>query len=170
MHTGRIGHPSMLPDGLIPVGPSPVAARGKAYTAQGAKEYVVPEPLTEDGIRQTVEDHVSAARNAVAAGFDGVEVHGANGYLVHQFLAPNANLRTDAWGGDEHGRIRLAVEVVRAVAEAIGPERTGLRVSPATPSATSTSPSRTPRIWPWYAPWSRSAPPICTSWRTATAR
>lgn len=130
MHTGRIGHPSMLPDGLIPVGPSPVAARGKAYTAQGAKEYVVPEPLTEDGIRQTVGDHVAAARNAIAAGFDGVEVHGANGYLVHQFLAPNANLRTDAWGGDEHGRIRLAVEVVRAVAEAIGPERTGLRVSP----------------------------------------
>ncbi len=133
MHTGRIGHPSLLGGGLVPVGPSPVAARGQVYTAAGPQDFVVPEPLTEDGIRRTVEDHVAAARNAIAAGFDGVEVHGANGYLVHQFLAPNSNTRTDAWGGDERGRIRFAVELVGAVADAIGAGRTGLRISPGNP-------------------------------------
>lgn len=133
MHTGRIGHPSLLPDGLVPVGASPVAAKGRVYTADGAKDFVVPEELTEDGIRQTVDDHVSAARNALAAGFDGVELHAANGYLVHQFLAPNSNVRTDAYGGDEEGRARLAVELVGAVADAIGASRTGLRISPGNP-------------------------------------
>jgi N-ethylmaleimide reductase len=130
MHTGRVGHPSVLPDGLTPVGPSAVAARGRVYTADGPKDHVAPRELTEDGIRQTLDDHVHAARNAITAGFDGVEVHGANGYLVHQFLAPNANLRTDAWGGSHERRARFGVELVRAVAEAIGPERTGLRISP----------------------------------------
>jgi N-ethylmaleimide reductase len=133
MHTGRVGHPSVLPDGLVPVGASPVAAKGRVYTAEGPKDYVVPRELDEAGIGQVVDEHVSAARNAIAAGFDGVEVHGANGYLVHQFLAPNSNLRTDAWGGDDEGRARLAVELVRAVADAIGPERTGLRISPGNP-------------------------------------
>ncbi|MBY8877669.1 alkene reductase [Actinacidiphila acidipaludis] len=130
MHTGRIGHPSLLPGGLTPVGPSAVAARGQVYTADGPRQFVVPEPLDEDGIRQTVADHVSAARNAIAAGFDGVEVHGANGYLLHQFLAPNANTRTDAWGGDPESRARFAAEVVTAVAAAVGAHRTGLRLSP----------------------------------------
>jgi N-ethylmaleimide reductase len=133
MHTGRVGHPSVLPDGLVPVGASPVAAKGRVYTAEGPKDYVVPRELDEAGIGQVVDEHVSAARNAIAAGFDGVEVHGANGYLVHQFLAPNSNLRTDAWGGDHEGRARLAVELVRAVADAIGPQRTGLRISPGNP-------------------------------------
>ncbi|WP_328464072.1 alkene reductase [Streptomyces sp. NBC_00448] len=133
MHTGRIGHPSLLPDGLYPVGPSAVAAKGSVYTASGPKAYVVPRELGEDDIWQTVEDHATAARNAMAAGFDGVEVHGANGYLVHQFLAPNSNTRTDHWGGDDQRRTRFAVEVVRAVAAAIGPERTGLRISPGKP-------------------------------------
>jgi N-ethylmaleimide reductase len=133
MHTGRVGHPSVLPAGLHPVGASPVAAKGQVYTADGPKDFVAPEPLTEDGIRQTIDDHVTAARNAIAVGFDGVEVHGANGYLVHQFLAPNSNLRTDSWGGDEQGRIRFAVELVRTVAEAIGAGRTGLRISPGNP-------------------------------------
>ncbi|BBA97376.1 putative oxidoreduxtase [Actinacidiphila reveromycinica] len=130
MHTGRIGHPSLLPDGLYPVGPSAVPARGSVYTADGPKPFVVPQELGEDDIWQAVEDHAAAARNAMAAGFDGVEVHGANGYLVHQFLAPNANIRVDHWGGDDRRRTRFAVEVVRAVAAAIGPERTGLRISP----------------------------------------
>lgn len=133
MHAGRIGHPSVLGDGLVPVGPAPVAAKGQVYTAEGPKDFVVPEPLTEDGIRRTVDDHVTAARNAVAAGFDGVEVHGANGYLVHQFLAPNSNTRTDGWGGGEQGRIRFAVELAGAVADAIGAGRTGLRISPGNP-------------------------------------
>ncbi|MEU6066137.1 MULTISPECIES: alkene reductase [Streptomyces] len=133
MHTGRIGHPSLLPDGLVPVGPSAVAAKGQVFTHEGPKDFVTPRELSEAEIRQTIEDFADAARNAVQAGFDGVEIHGANGYLIHQFLAPGTNRRTDAWGGDDEGRIRFAVEVVTAVAEAIGSHRVGLRVSPGNP-------------------------------------
>jgi N-ethylmaleimide reductase len=130
MHTGRIGHPSLLPDGLTPVGPSPVTAKGHVHTRQGPQEMVAPEPLSENDIRTTIADFAAAARNAVAAGFDGVEIHGANGYLVHQFLAPNANQRTDAWGGSVGNRIRIVIEVATAVSAAIGGHRTGLRISP----------------------------------------
>ncbi|MER7956913.1 alkene reductase [Streptomyces sp. NPDC096030] len=130
MHTGRIGHPSLLPDGLVPVAPSAVAARGRVFTHEGPKEYVTPKELSEAEIRQTIDDFATAARNAIEAGFDGVEIHGANGYLVHQFLAPDTNRRTDAWGGDTEGRIRFAVGVVTAVSEAIGSDRVGLRISP----------------------------------------
>ncbi|MDT0461189.1 alkene reductase [Streptomyces sp. DSM 41527] len=133
MHTGRIGHPSLLPDGLIPVGPSAVAAQGQVYTHQGPQDFVTPKELAHDEIVRTIADFADAARNAIAAGFDGVELHGANGYLIHQFLAPNANQRTDGWGGDAAGRVRFAVEVTRAVAEAIGAHRTGIRISPGTP-------------------------------------
>lgn len=133
MHTGRIGHPSLLPDGMVPVGPSAVAATGQVYTVDGMKDYVTPVELTEDGIAETIADFARAARNAIDAGFDGVEVHGANGYLLHQFLSTNANLRTDRWGGSIEGRIRLTTDVVRAVADAIGAHRVGLRISPANP-------------------------------------
>ncbi|MEU6591694.1 alkene reductase [Streptomyces sp. NPDC046881] len=130
MHTGRAGHPSLLPDGLVPLGPSAVAANGRVYTPDGPKDFVTPREMDEEDIRQTFADFAAAARNAVAAGFDGVEIHGGNGYLVHQFLADNTNLRTDGWGGDVAGRIRFAVETVTAVADAIGGHRVGLRVSP----------------------------------------
>ncbi|MFE1774192.1 alkene reductase [Streptomyces sp. NPDC059008] len=133
MHTGRIGHPSLLPDGLTPVGPSAVAAKGQVYTRQGPQDFVTPNELEHDEIVRTIADFAEAARNAIAAGFDGVEIHGANGYLIHQFLAPNANQRTDTWGGDAAGRVRFAVEVAGAVAEAIGAHRTGIRISPGTP-------------------------------------
>ncbi|MFG1937090.1 alkene reductase [Micromonospora tulbaghiae] len=133
MHTGRIGHPSLLPEGLVPVGASPVAAAGKVFTAQGPQDFVTPRELTDAEILTTIGDFAAAARNAVAAGFDGVEVHGANGYLLHQFLSTNANQRSDRWGGTATGRMRLTVEVVRAVADAIGAHRTGLRISPANP-------------------------------------
>ncbi|GAA1251007.1 alkene reductase [Kitasatospora nipponensis] len=133
MHTGRIGHPSLLPEGLVPVGPSPVAATGQVFTPEGPKDFVTPKELTEDEIRRTIDDFAAAAGRAVEAGFDGVEIHGANGYLLHQFLAPNANRRTDSWGGDVEGRIRFAVEVATAVAEAIGSHRVGLRISPGNP-------------------------------------
>ncbi|WP_405781817.1 alkene reductase [Streptomyces sp. NBC_00859] len=133
MHAGRIGHPVLLPDGLSPVGVSPVAAPGQVYTHVGPKDLIEPRELTGDEIRATVADFVSAARGAVDAGFDGVELHGANGYLIHQFLAPNTNLRTDEWGGSEENRIRFAVEVTRAVAAEIGGSRTALRISPANP-------------------------------------
>ncbi|MFC9281121.1 alkene reductase [Streptomyces collinus] len=133
MHTGRIGHPSLLPDGLVPVAPSAVAARGQVFTHEGPKDYVTPKELSEADIRRTIADFGAAARNAVEAGFDGVEIHGANGYLIHQFLAPNTNRRTDAWGATAEGRIRFAAEVVTAVAEAIGGHRVSLRISPANP-------------------------------------
>ncbi|RPF43758.1 N-ethylmaleimide reductase [Streptomyces sp. Ag109_G2-6] len=133
MHTGRIGHPSLLPEGLVPVGASPVAARGQVFTADGPQDFVTPRELTAAEVRQTVADYAAAARNAVDAGFDGVELHGANGYLIHQFLAPGSNRRTDEWGGTPENRIRFAVEAVKAVAAEIGPERTALRVSPGNP-------------------------------------
>ncbi|WP_030844723.1 alkene reductase [Streptomyces sp. NRRL F-4474] len=133
MHSGRIGHPSLLPDGLVPVAPSAVAPAGQVFTGEGMKDFVTPHELTADEVRSTIADYAEAARNAIAAGFDGVELHGANGYLIHQFLAPGSNLRTDEWGGPVENRIRFAVEVVEAVAAAIGAERTALRVSPGNP-------------------------------------
>ncbi|MCP3821312.1 alkene reductase [Streptomyces sp. A3M-1-3] len=133
MHTGRIGHPVLLPGGLVPVGVSPVAAAGQVYTHEGPKDFIVPRELPDAEIHATIGEFASAARNAIEAGFDGVELHGANGYLIHQFLAPNTNLRTDAWGGSVEGRIRFAVEVAKAVAAEIGADRTGLRISPTNP-------------------------------------
>lgn len=133
MHAGRIGHPSTLPGDLTPVGPSAVKPAGQIFTHDGPRDFETPRELTEDEILATVEDFAAAARNAVRAGFDGVEIHGANGYLVQQFLSANANRRTDGWGGDIPGRIRFAVAVATAVAGAIGPDRVGLRVSPANP-------------------------------------
>lgn len=133
MHTGRISHPSLLPDGLIPVAPSPVAATGQVFTHQGMQDYVKPRELSENDIAQTVAGYAGAARNAIAAGFDGVEIHGANGYLIHQFLAPNTNLRADSWGGGAVERVRFGIAVATAVAEAIGGHRTGFRISPGNP-------------------------------------
>jgi N-ethylmaleimide reductase len=135
MHTGRIGHPSTTEavgnGALTPVAPSPVRAAGQIFTPTGLNEYVVPDELSEAQISQTIADFAEAARNAIDAGFDGVEVHGANGYLLHQFLATNVNLRTDRWGGSADNRTRFTLEVVKAVAAAIGSGRTGIRLSPA---------------------------------------
>lgn len=134
MHTGRISHPSN-PEAagngaLIPVAPSAVRASGQIFTPTGRQDHAAPTALTEDGIRDTIAEFTAAARNAISAGFDGVEVHGANGYLLHQFLTTNANLRTDRWGGSPENRIRFTIEVTRAVAETIGADRTGIRISP----------------------------------------
>ncbi|MEV0322199.1 alkene reductase [Streptomyces sp. NPDC050658] len=133
MHTGRIGHPVLLPDGLVNVAPSAIAAKGQVYTAEGPKDYVTPRELTGDEVRATIADFVTASRNAIDAGFDGVELHGANGYLIHQFLAPGSNQRTDEWGGTPENRIRFAVETAKAVAAEIGAARTGIRLSPGNP-------------------------------------
>jgi len=130
MHTGRIGHPSLLADGLHPVAPSAIAPQGKVFTYDGMKDMVEPREMNEDDIAQAITDFADAASNAIAAGFDGVEIHGANGYLVHQFISENANSRADGWGGDVEGRIRFAVEVATAVSEAIGADKTGIRLSP----------------------------------------
>lgn len=133
MHTGRIGHPSLLPEELIPVAPSAVAAAGQVFTYEGPQDYVAPAALDQAGIAQTIADYADAASNAIAAGFDGVEIHGANGYLIHQFLAPNTNLRIDSWGGSAANRTRFGIEVATAVSEAIGGHRTGFRISPGNP-------------------------------------
>ncbi|MBA9001978.1 N-ethylmaleimide reductase [Actinomadura cellulosilytica] len=127
-HGGRIGHPDN--SGLTPLAPSPIPLPDTVFTRGGHRPAVVPLEMTAGDIRSTVADFAAAARNAVEAGFAGVEVHAANGYLIHQFLARGTNHRTDAYGGPVAGRIRFAVEVVRAVADAIGPERVGVRISP----------------------------------------
>ena len=130
MHAGRVAHPDNK-DGLESVAPSALAAPDQMFTAEGPKPYPVPRALDTDEIPGIVEDFVHAARSAVEAGLDGVELHAANGYLLHQFLAPGSNERTDEYGGSPANRARLVVEVARAVAEAIGPERVGIRISPA---------------------------------------
>ena len=129
MHAGRVAHPDNK-GGLETVAPSVVQAPGEMFTAGGMKPMALPRELTTAEIPGVVEEFVQAARNAVAAGLDGVEVHGANGYLIHQFLAPSTNLRTDEYGGSPAARARFAIEVVTAVADAIGPDRIGLRISP----------------------------------------
>lgn len=131
MHSGRIGHPSLYPDGALPLAPSAIPSGERLYTAGGRLDHPTPRAMTLEDIIQTVEDFVSSARNAMEAGFDGVELHGASGYLIHQFLSDNTNVRTDAYGGSIENRIRFAVEVVQAVSDAIGPDRTGIRISPA---------------------------------------
>ena len=130
MHAGRIGHRATLPEGMVPQGPSAVQPQGKIFTPQGLQEFEAPHELTEAEIQSTIADFAHAAKNAIAAGFDGVEIHGANGYIIQQFLSVNANQRTDRWGGSAENRRRFALEVARAVASEIGAEKTGIRLSP----------------------------------------
>lgn len=131
MHCGRISHPLNLPAGARVIAPSAVAASGEMYTdADGLKPYPLPEAMTQDDIRTAIFEYARAASNAVAAGFDGVELHAANGYLLEQFIRPNSNLRTDRYGGSIENRARFVLEVVDAVIGAIGRERVGIRLSP----------------------------------------
>ncbi|NIH79039.1 oxidoreductase [Amycolatopsis viridis] len=127
-HGGRIGHPDN--SGLHPVAPSPIPLPGTIFTRDGHQPTVTPREMTTGEIRATIADFAAAAGNAIDAGFAGVEVHAGNGYLLHQFLAQNTNHRTDSYGGPVANRVRFVVEVVRAVAGAIGAERVGVRVSP----------------------------------------
>jgi 2,4-dienoyl-CoA reductase-like NADH-dependent reductase (Old Yellow Enzyme family) len=130
MHVGRIAHPDNK-QGLETVAPSAIAAPDTMFTAEGMKPYPVPRALTLEEIPGVVEEFAHAARCAVEAGLDGVEIHAANGYLLHQFLAPGSNERTDEYGGSPANRARFAIEVTRAVVDAIGAERVGIRISPA---------------------------------------
>jgi N-ethylmaleimide reductase len=127
-HGGRVGHPDT--SGLSPVAPSAVPLPDSIYTPDGHQTAVVPRAMTVQEIHATVADFAVAARNAIDAGFAGVEVHAANGYLLHQFLAGNTNQRTDAYGGSVGNRIRFVLEIVEAVADAIGAERVGIRIAP----------------------------------------
>ena len=131
MHTGRITHPLNLPAGARVLAPSAVAAAGEMYTdAEGMQPLPVPEAMTMDEIAACVEEYAQAARNAVAAGFDGIELHAANGYLLEQFIRPNSNVREDEYGGDIKNRARFVLEVVDACTAAIGHHKVGIRLSP----------------------------------------
>ena len=131
MHCGRVAHPLNLPAGARILGPSAVAAVGEMYTdAKGMQPNATPVAMTEADIKSTVEEYAQAAKNAVAAGFDGVELHGANGYLLEQFFRPTSNRRTDRYGGSIENRARFVLEVTRAVIGAIGKDKVGIRLSP----------------------------------------
>lgn len=131
MHCGRIAHPLNLPAGARLLAPSAIAAAGDMYTdAEGMKKNGMPQAMTEADIKATVEEFARAATNAVAAGFDGIELHGANGYLLEQFIRPNSNQRTDRYGGPIENRARFVLEVVDAVIGAIGKDKVGIRLSP----------------------------------------
>lgn len=131
MHVGRVGSVLNLPPGAELVAPSAIAMNGNIWTdSQGEQPYDMPREMTPDDIRHAIDEYRQAALNAVTAGFDGVEVHGANGYLITQFLDPGSNSRVDAYGGDPVGRNRFALDVAAAVIAAIGADRVGIRLSP----------------------------------------
>ncbi|MFD2937323.1 alkene reductase [Spirosoma flavum] len=131
MHTGRIGHQDNLPQGAVLVGASDLKAAGQIFTdTAGLQDYSQPQALTTDGIANIIGGHVVAAQYAIQAGFDGIELHGANGYLLEQFLNPTVNNRTDEYGGSLQNRSRLLIEMAKAIADAIGPQKVGIRFSP----------------------------------------
>ena len=129
MHAGRVTHEATT-GGHQVVGPSAIAIEGETRTYEGKKPYPVPHALTTDELPSVIEEFVRGSRNAIAAGFDGVEIHSANGYLLHEFLSPASNQRDDAYGGSPENRARFVAEVVEAVADAIGAGRVGIRISP----------------------------------------
>jgi N-ethylmaleimide reductase len=130
MHAGRMSHPDNTPHHRQPVAPSAIAPGTQMFTATGMQDIPIPRALTTEEVRETVVDFRRAARCAIEAGADGVEIHGANGYLVQQFLAPSANMRTDRYGGSIADRARFAIEVAAAIAEEIGAYRTAIHLSP----------------------------------------
>lgn len=129
-HVGRISHVSLLPPGEQPVSASALRAEAQTFGPEGFVDTSEPRALATDEIPQLIEDYRHAARQALAAGFDGVEVHSANGYLLDQFLHAHSNQRTDGYGGNAEGRARLTIEITKAVADIVGAGRTGLRLSP----------------------------------------
>lgn len=131
-HTGRSSHPDFL-NGQLPVAPSAIAIQAESHTPQGKKPYVIPRTLTVEEIRATVADYATATKNAREAGFDGVEIHGANGYLIDEFLRDSANQRNDEYGGAIQNRARFMLEVVEAVVSAWSADHVGIRLSPANP-------------------------------------
>lgn len=131
MHTGRVSHPDNLPEGATVIAPSAVAIGGEMYTDnKGMLPHPTPKEMSLDEIETTIKEYIQASKNAIEAGFDGVELHGANGYLIDQFINTSTNKRTDKYGGLKENRARFAVEVAKGVAEAIGADKTGIRLSP----------------------------------------
>ncbi|MCF8479195.1 MAG: alkene reductase [Rhodospirillum sp.] len=133
-HVGRISHPDLQENGLLPVAPSAIKADGQAFTAEGFKPFVTPRALETSEIPGIVADYVNAAQTAMDGGFDGVEIHAANGYLLDQFMRAETNQRTDAYGGSPENRLRLTLEVAQAVTNALGGDRVGIRISPVSPA------------------------------------
>ena len=132
MHTGRVSHPLNMPAGTKVLAPSAIAlSEGQMYTDQeGPQNYPTPAEMTKGEIKEAIQEYVQAAKNAITAGFDGVELHGANGYLIEQFLSPATNQRSDEYGGNIENRNRFALEAAGAVVKAVGKDRTGIRISP----------------------------------------
>ncbi|SDI86211.1 alkene reductase [Paraburkholderia phenazinium] len=132
-HVGRVSHSSLQPGGILPVAPSALVPQATSYTSSGFQACPTPRALDTEEIPQIVDQYRLAARNALAAGFDGVEIHAANGYLIEQFLRDSTNWRTDAYGGSRENRARFLLEVVEAVVGVCGGARTGIRLSPISP-------------------------------------
>lgn len=131
MHTGRISHALNMPAGARVLAPCAIAAKDQMYTdAGGMKPLPIPEAMTEKDINSAVQEFTQSAKNAIDAGFDGVELHAANGYLLEQFIRPNTNRRADGYGGQIENRARFVLEVINSVSGAIGKDRTGIRLSP----------------------------------------
>lgn len=134
-HTGRVGH-SADRNGILPVAPSAIAITGmQQFTSQGMKDFETPHELTVAEIKQIIKDYGQAAKNAIEAGFDGVELHGANGYLPNQFLAESGNQRTDEYGGSVENRSRFILEVMQELINAVGGDKVGIKISPLNPYA-----------------------------------
>lgn len=133
MHVGRVSHPDNTSHHRQPVAPSAISGEQDMFTAEGIKKTPVPRELGAEELQDVIGEFRHAAASAIEAGADGVEIHAANGYLLHQFLAPNANQRTDEYGGSVENRARFIIEVAAAVADEIGADRTGIRISPAFP-------------------------------------
>ncbi len=132
-HVGRISHPSLLPNGILPIAPSAIKPAGQAFTYQGLQDFVTPRALDVSGLPGIVNEYIHATKCALAAGFDGVEIHAANGYLLDQFLRDGSNKRTDNYGGSFENRARLLMEVVKAVVDVAGGDKVGIRISPVNP-------------------------------------
>jgi N-ethylmaleimide reductase len=133
MHAGRISDPSFLPGNATPVAPSAVQPKGASYTDQGMKPFVTPRALETTEIPVVIEEYAHATRRALEAGFDGVELHAASGYLPMQFLSSGSNLRTDRYGGSAEKRARFSVEALQAMAAVAGADRVGIKLSPEMP-------------------------------------
>lgn len=132
-HCGRVSHPSLLPGAALPVAPSAIQPEGNAFTYQGLAPFVMPRALETAELPGIVNEYRKAAENALEAGFDGVEIHAANGYLLDQFIRDGSNHRTDQYGGSTENRCRLLLEVAKAVTGVLGADRVGVRISPINP-------------------------------------
>lgn len=130
MHCGRISHPSMLPNGAQPVAPSPIKAAGQTWTNEGMQDFVTPRELSTAEVAEVINDYRMATRRAIEAGFDGVELHTASGYLPEQFLSSGSNQRTDQYGGSVENRARFVLETLKAMVAEVGSDRVGIKISP----------------------------------------